>query len=238
MTSRWYGTFRQWKALGCGVKARPPKVEPGSWGCQIVYYQPLTRTKVNEKTGEEKALQVPLLRSYTVFGADQVDGADRWRVPDEPETLALPSYGPADEAIGATGAKITYGQTRAFYRPGNDSIGMPSRSAFPEVKEFYSTLLHELGHWSESRTDCKGDYAQGELRAEIASAYLMAELGVPQSEDLSNVNAYLNSWLAALQNDVNYIFQASSAASKAATCILSFSRPRDVSEEPAPVLTG
>ncbi|WP_435018557.1 ArdC family protein [Tundrisphaera sp. TA3] len=226
LTSKWYGTFSQWKSLGCGVKARPPEVEPGRWGCQIVYFKPLTKVE-KTKTGEEKEVNIPLLRTYTVFSADQVDGAERWRVPDEPETLALPSYGPADEAIASTGAKIAYGHTRAYYRPGDDSIGMPNRSAFPEIKEFYGTLLHELAHWSEPRTDWKGDYAQGELRAEIASAFLMAELGVPQCDDLTNVNAYLAAWLNALKNDVNYIFRASAAANKAATYILSFSRPKE-----------
>ena len=152
-------------------------------------------------------------------------------------TLAIPSYSPADEAITATGAKITYGHSRAFYRPSDDSIGMPSRSAFTEIKEFYATILHELSHWSESRTDWKGDYPSGELRAEISSAFLMAELGVPQSDDLTNVSAYLASWLKALESDTSYIFSASSAASKAATYILSFSRHTGDVEEPEAVLS-
>src|SRR4051794_11268334 len=48
LTSRWYGTFRQWRALGCGVKARPPEVEPGSWGATVIYFQPLKKKEVSK----------------------------------------------------------------------------------------------------------------------------------------------------------------------------------------------
>ena len=58
--------------------------------------------------------------------------------------------------------------------------------------------------------------AEGELRAEIAAAYMLAELGVPQSSDLSNHQAYLKNWLQALRNDNRFIFKASTAANKAA----------------------
>ena len=64
--------------------------------------------------------------------------------------------------------------------------------------------------------------AEGELRAEIAAAYMLAELGVPQSSDMSNHQAYLKNWLQALRNDNKYIFRASTAANKAADFVLSF----------------
>ena len=104
------------------------------------------------------------------------------------------------------------------------------KSKFQNEAEFYSVSFHELGHWSECRTDWHGDYAEGELRAEIAASFMLAELGVPQSDNLDNHNAYLKSWLEALRNDNRYIFRASTAASRAADFILSFSR------QPAPDL--
>jgi antirestriction protein ArdC len=81
-----------------------------------------------------------------------------------------------------------------------------------------------LAHWSEGRLDWKGSYPEGELRAEIAAAFALTELGVPQSDDLTNTQAYVASWLAAMANDPAYIFKASSQASKAADYLLSFSR--------------
>jgi antirestriction protein ArdC len=71
--------------------------------------------------------------------------------------------------------------------------------------EYYGTALHELAHSSgaESRLNREtlnesyrfGDpnYAKEELRAELASVFLMAERGIPHDPD-SHV-AYLNSWL-------------------------------------------
>ena len=116
---------------------------------------------------------------------------------------------------------------------GGDYIQVPLKTKFPLENEFYSTCLHELSHWSESRTEWKGDYAEGELRAEIAAAYMLAELGVPQSSDLSNHQAYLANWLKALRNDNRFIFKASTAANKAADFVLSFSRQPE--PEPAGV---
>ena len=93
-------------------------------------------------------------------------------------------------------------------------------------------------HWSEHRLDWEGNYAEGELRAEIGACYALAELGVPQSDDLTNHHAYLESWLAALQRDPRFIFAASTAASKAADFVLSFSRITEPTDVPDEVLVG
>ena len=69
-----------------------------------------------------------------------------------------------------------------------------------------------------------GSSREGELRAEIAAAFMCSEIGIPQSDDLSNTEAYLASWLKSLESDHRFIFKASAAASKAADYVLSFSR--------------
>ncbi|MEW4453049.1 zincin-like metallopeptidase domain-containing protein [Bremerella sp. JC817] len=151
----------------------------------------------------------------------------------EPETTndEFVDFAPAKIAIAATEADIRFGGDRCFYRPATDHIQMVPKHRFEHEKEFYSTLLHELSHWSEKRCEWTGNYAEGELRAEIAAAFMCSELEIPQSDDLSNVNAYLQNWLKALNDDPRFIFKASAAASKAADFVLSFSRK----EEPVSV---
>ena len=56
--------------------------------------------------------------------------------------------------------------------------------------------------------------------------------GVPQSDDLTNHQAYVADWLKALQDDARYISTASTAAGRAADFILSRSRPTEIESEP------
>lgn len=231
--SRWYGTYRQWQDLGGQVMRRPDNVT--DWGCSIIYYCPITKTVTDPTTGEESEEKYPLLRQYYVFSVDQVigDHLDHLRAKDDgPLNTEFIDFDPAERAIAATEATIKYHGDRAFYRRDTDEIVMPPKTKFPKESDFYATAFHELGHWSEKRTQWKGDYAEGELRAEIAASFILAELNVPQSSDLSNHQAYVKSWLQHLRNDNRYIFKASTAANKAADFILSFSRqPEPVLEE-------
>jgi antirestriction protein ArdC len=52
-TTKHYATFKQWRDLGARVEKRPDNVKPGEWGCSIIYYAPITKTKEDPKTGEE-----------------------------------------------------------------------------------------------------------------------------------------------------------------------------------------
>ena len=226
--SKWYATFKQWRDLGARVEKRPDHVKPGEWGAGIIYYAPIKKTKEDPKTGEEVEVQFAVLKQYTVFSAEQVELPDHLRhlVDVEPETTndEFVDFAPAEIAIAATQADIRYGGDRCFYHPSTDHIQMVPKHHFGSEKELYSTVLHELSHWSEKRCDWTGNYAEGELRAEIAAAFMCSELQIPQSDDLSNTQAYLASWLKSLQDDPKFIFKASTAASKAADFVLSFSR--------------
>ena len=85
LTSRFWGTFNQWHDLGCRVRKRPGNVEPGRWGCQVVFWKPLTKTVVDDQTGEEEDEKRFVLRTFTVFSADQVEGdrASEFQVHEE-----------------------------------------------------------------------------------------------------------------------------------------------------------
>ena len=110
---------------------------------------------------------------------------------DGPLNTEFVDFEPAERAIAATEADIRYIGDRAFYHRDADHIQVPPKDQVPAGERVLFDLLSRIGHWSEKRTEWKGDYAEGELRAEIAAAYMLAELGVPQSSDLSNHQAYV-----------------------------------------------
>jgi antirestriction protein ArdC len=243
LQSRWFGTFQQWQALGCTVKRRPESVKPGQWGCPIVFYKPITKLLTNHETGEKEEDTFRLLRTYTVFCADQVEGeaAEKFKGLEEAAemcALVLPDFEPADRFIAATKADIRIMGEEAFYRrptpenswpqhTGGDFIQVPQRQKFLQPGAWYETVFHEIGHWSEVRLGFdhgKNSYALGELRAEMAACFLSAELGIPQGEDLTNHAAYLKSWLGAMKADPSFIFKASSQASKVCDFLLAFVR--------------
>ena len=240
LLSRWWGTFNQWHGLGCRVCRRPPDVDAGSWGARIVFFQPVSKTVLNTETGDEDEEKFFVLKTFTVFSADQVEGeaAEELRAvahDDQPD--AQPDFQPAEELISATGADIRFGGSRAYYRrptpegsfPNHlegDFIILPLRASFNPPGAFYETAIHEIAHWSEVRTGWneKNGYALGEMVAEIASCYVSTELGIPQGEDLGNHAAYLRSWLEALKNDRNFIFRAARQASKVTDYLLTFAK--------------
>lgn len=132
------------------------------------------------------------------------------------------------QGLKADGLSLLHGGDRACYVPKLDTIKMPDKAVFHSAEDYHSTLLHEASHatGAKKRLDRLGifgnltsmeAYAREELRAELASAMLGAELGIRQGEyHVENHAAYVASWLQALRNDQNEIFKAASAAQKIA----------------------
>lgn len=225
--SKWWGTLHQWNRLGGRIKKRPDDVPPGKWGTTIVFWKQITKA---DEDGEEDQKSYPLLRKYTVFSIDQVEGEylDRFRVgygEGEIKTGQIQNYLDAKMAIEATGADIRHGGNSAYYSVRDDYIRLPYQSQMG-LREYYETAAHEMVHWAcaESRLNWTGEYPLGELIAEIGSAFICSEWGIEPTENLDNHAAYLQSWLNAMEQDSRYIFQAASMAAKAADYVLSFSR--------------
>lgn len=238
--SRYWATYRQWSELGGQVMSRPLHFRSGEWGTQIVFCKPCRKIK-KDRNGEETEENYWMLRTYTVFCIDQVEGdaVNRFRVGHNTASDAEVDerFQRADEVIAATGADIRYGGNQAFYQPQDDYIQMPNRSQF-SVPDFYDTLLHEMCHWTEHPSRLNWDrkllentYAVGELVAELGCCFLAGELGLPIEQSLGNHASYLKHWIDQMQGDARFIFRATSQATKAADYILGFSRQPELEEE-------
>ena len=235
--SKWWGTYPQWNSLGGQVRR-------GEKGTTIILFKPVRKVRTNAE-GEEEVSSFPVMRSWTIFNVAQVDGdLDQYRASAssnaEPRFV---DYEPAEKVIAATGADIRYLGDRAFYSPEGDFIQMPRKEAFEKAHEFYGVQAHETVHWTGHKTRLNRlnklarfgseAYAMEELVAELGSAFLRAELGIPQSDDLRSVTAYLSHWLNVLERDHSAIFTASSAAAKAVDFVLDFSRQQEQADAEA-----
>jgi antirestriction protein ArdC len=222
----YWATFQQFRSLGCNVRK-------GEKATTIVFWSQIKKT-VQDAGGEDVDRTIPFLKTWNVFNISQAEGSlvEKFLAKPALKTFDDVDRTEFDRAVAATGAEIEYGyESAVYFRPPVDQIKMPDEGRFHSFPDFAKTLLHEIAHWSESRLEWTGSYAEGELRAEIASAFLASALGVPSSENLENVTAYLQSWLTALTNDPKYIFKAASAASKATDFILSFSKQPETQAE-------
>lgn len=204
--SRWL-TYKQAQELG-------GQVRKGEIGTTAIFYKAL------EKEADDGEIEkIPMLKSFTVFNVEQIDGLDIETAP-QPVTQFDP-LAKVEAVITRTGAKITECGVKAYYQPSTDEIRLPERFRFEDAANFYATGLHELVHWSGAKHRLNREkrgrfgsegYAFEELIAELGSAFLMADLGVVGEVQHES---YIASWLKSLKDDKRYIFKAASAASKA-----------------------
>jgi antirestriction protein ArdC len=220
-------TFRQALELGGHVRK-------GESGELVVFASRVTRTATDDK-GEESEREIPFLKGYTVFNAEQCDDLPaQYTAKAAPPALSPPQrIERAEQFFAATGADIRHGGTRAFYVEGPDYVQMPPFETFRDAESHAATLAHELTHWTKHeqrlardfgrvRGACPGPraggdegYAKEELVAELGAAFLSADLGItPEVRD--DHAAYIASWLKALRGDKRLIFTAAAHAQRAA----------------------
>ncbi len=211
-------TFQQALEMGAHVRK-------GEKGSPVVYANTIKKTETNAK-GEDEERDIPFLKQYTVFNAEQVEGlpAHFYTQPVQPlDPLTRIEH--ADRFFAATGADIRHEGSIAAYFIGEDHIKMPPFPFFRDAESYAATLAHELTHWTRHPTRLDRDlgrkkfgdegYAREELVAELGAAFLCADLGITP-EVREDHAAYIESWLKVLKNDKRAIFSAASQAQRAA----------------------
>lgn len=209
------------------------QVRAGEKSTRIYFYKPTTvdTKELDPVTCLPKAKIVPIFRSYPVFNLSQIDGAPKFEhgiqhevvLDDVTEQTIL-------DIIEASGAQIVDGRTQALYTPKGDQIAMPAKDTFESDAHYYAALFHEMAHWTghESRLnrafsfDKKSpEYAREELRAEMASAMISMQLGIPSA--IPNHEGYVAAYLKVLRNDKKEIFRAAKDAETITRFILRYS---------------
>ena len=247
--SRWL-TFNQAKAAGGTVR----RGEHGITLRKFIFTQNKIVLDENGKTKfdengkpiyEEVILERPIIKTFTVFNVQQINFAQEHKYSrpiGETEVITeeqiWENYEKAEQLIQATKADIIHGGGRAFYSPSEDCITIPPKEKFKTQEGYYSTVLHELSHWTghESRLnrDIKNtfgeqDYAKEELVAEISSFMLCMKLGI--GHNLENHASYVNSWSKNLKDKPAEIYQAAKKAKEAQQFITKFAQEKTLDED-------
>lgn len=235
---RWM-TFNQARDLNASVNKN-------EHGRKIMYA--VTHYEINKKNangrpvigadGQPEKVYVeydsPRMKYYTVFNAQQMTGL-------APRELTIEhvwdQHERCEDLLRKSGAKIYHAGNRAYYTPVLDSITLPPKSQFPAADRYYATALHELGHWTghPSRLDREmsggfgsESYAREELRAEISSLMVGAELDL--GHDPGQHTAYVAHWLRILRDDSKEILRACADASKIQEHILGFEKSKEIEQ--------
>ncbi|MQP68184.1 DUF1738 domain-containing protein [Niveispirillum sp. SYP-B3756] len=173
--------------------------------------------------GEEvfRKRSIPILKTYTVFHASQIDGIPAI------EDVIVPALGwasveAAEQIAAASGVPVIHGSTQAAYVPALDKALMPAKHSFSSAADYYTTLIHELGHATGHPSRLARmfgmpgttDYAREELRAEMASFMLCGEIGL--NGKIEDHASYIDHYLKLLENDPRELFRASKDAQEIA----------------------
>lgn len=200
------------------------KVKKGSKGYPIYKLITTYERKMKDENGkplkdkdgrelkEEVAFSKPILKKFTVFNANDIEGIEPYKKailsPEQEALLKQENYALAEETIKIFCEKnnITLKEipsSRAFHSYAQSNNGatdkqvvIPLKAQFDSLDEYFSTLFHEVGHATKhlgirinQETDTeKGNifgsrnYAREELTAELTALFLCKQFKIDSSE--------------------------------------------------------
>ena len=253
--NRWV-TFKQMEDKGWSFKRDEEGRSRGkNAGVSIEYFelrdketkQPFDRHTLDGMTADERNEYMdenvyPIRKYYRVFNGDVIEGIpERERVEHDP-TGRNDRAEALIEHWSGTQSPIKYGGSMAYYSLTKDEIHLPEKKDFVDMPEFYSTALHEIGHSTghEKRLNRNlsgafgsAEYAEEELRAEIASMFLEQDLGVAASDKhIENNSAYIGAWKSKIKEDPNVLFKAITDAERMTKFVMS--KEKEIKRETEP----
>ena len=198
-TSRWWGTFNQWKKAGHSLALKegnwewaetrdgkrykkPTKwygIKKGEKSTVVIYWNMLV---VPDKNDPDTLKKIPLMNWFQVFNRDQTS------LPPEEKPKKKGSgglkgkarhkaEGEVDDIIEVNGVDFREGGNRAFYQSSNDFVMVPERDQFKTIEGRLSTILHELTHWTGNSARLDRDLSGMFGSEDYAHEELVAEMG-------------------------------------------------------------
>ena len=228
-----FASKNAWAKVGATIK--PDQVKNGFpifywWQAKVKYKKP--------ENEEQDSYSRWFLKITWAYNPDQLDLTNStWTYPkveNTPVNKVKDNMAVFNFVDNQKGLVLKHSdQPRCYYAPELDYIHMTSKINFKGKKscasfEYYSTLLHELIHWSGHKTrtgrfeknlkffkdNRRKEYALEELIAEIGANLLCIKFDM-QKKVNKNSLAYLKSWIKALKNDDVFIYKALSQSAGA-----------------------
>lgn len=212
-----WASLKQWNE-------KKESIRKGEKGTFIVYYDKI------EKDVDREIKEIPFIKTSYVFNRCQLASYEAKQKDELSNPVSLVErIENVEQFIKNTSVIVEHNGFSAYYRPSLDKIVMPWQEAFMDTETctategYYSTLLHELTHWTGApnrlaRQGGKkfGDngYATEELVAELGAAFLCTEFGIATA-DKGDHASYIDHWLKVLKENKHCIITAASEASKA-----------------------
>ena len=234
---RWL-TLHQANTLGGGIRT-------GEKSTRIVLWKRVTRRRTqddqepldqgNTRDSQERQRTYTLLRTYSVFNAEQTREGTLPPLPEPEETHQHQPLDAADLIIASMPSPPGIQHYRnanhpPHYQPTNDIVRVPDQDRYQRVEDYYNTVFHELTHATghpqrlhRFELDANaGDlhaYGQEELVAGMGSAMLAQRAGIgPQL--IERDAAYIRHWRDAIHGDKPMVLRAATMAQKAVDHIL------------------
>ena len=221
-------------------------LEKGSKGAKVEYWFPFDTIKKKGvsfeekerliKEGERKKEDFSLVaKYYTVFNGDNISGLPEIELP---KNEIEPSVVLEQISRGMNVEIHNDGGNEAFYRPSTDDIHLPLPEVFSSDNEYNAVAFHELGHATGHESRLNRDqsgvfgtsaYAKEELVAEITSAFMAETTGISLEDmNMENHKAYVNGWIASIEDDPEYLMKAISQAHDAADYMQQFVSEKEI----------
>jgi len=248
MLSRYGFDDPRWMTLR-QANTRDCRVRKGEKAETIVYWQFSKEEPARDDDGkpvldgegnqvmEKVELTRPIVRFSSVFHVSQLAG----ELPALDKSSLVPPWNPNEKAeaiLQNSGAVIKHNQrNRAFYSQSTDEICLPPKDHFRAQDAYYTTALHELGHWTGHVSRLAREfgpfgsevYAREELRAEITSWMLGQDLGI--GHDPGQHLAYVGSWIKALEKDPFEIVRACRDAERIKHYVIAMEQKQEQRQE-------
>lgn len=210
-----YATFKSISDAG-GI------LKKGSKGTVIEFFSYIYKNVITKKTLTEEQVRVlsnaerenvkkyPCIRNYVVFNASLIENIEDLNLNikiEEVENIDFEDQKNCENFIsnvienGGLNLKVGNYQT-ACYVPLLDEVRMPKKEICLTENKYYTTLFHEIVHWTghEDRLerDLKGhsdiaSYSFEELIAEMGSMIISLQFGI--LDEIINSIRYLKFWL-------------------------------------------
>lgn len=204
------------------------RLKKDSKGCLIEFFTYVFKDKESGKTvksevvakmnddEKKKIVKIPCVRNYVVFNSEQIENLEEIKISfeleDQEKTEILEIENCENfvyNIIKNGNLNLRYSVNEiAFYSPGSDFVMLPKKQYFISASKYYSTLFHEILHWTghEERLDRnlqghddKASYSFEELIAEMGSMLLCLQFGI--SDEFINSVRYLKSWSGSNRED-------------------------------------